>query len=146
MPASMHISLKYVSRRALNAEFLCCRLCRMCPHVSMWIHTNAVFTDAICRIPYLRYYGICCSQAIRITDFTHAFPDAELLSTSTLGLVRKIEYSTFCSASFFDQFNLIISFSHYFSNKTKQKKYCIEFRVNLHIQKVYILFFYEVLS
>jgi len=47
----------------------------VCHRVSTRIHTNAVFTDAICRISYLRYYGICCSQAIRITDFTRAFPD-----------------------------------------------------------------------
>lgn len=83
---------------------------RVSPRVSTWIHTNAVFTDAICRIPYLRYYGICCSQAIRITDFTRAFPHAE--STSTLGLARKIECGTFRSASFSVRFNLIISLPH----------------------------------
>lgn len=74
------------------------------------------------------------------------FRTAELLSTSTLGLVRKIEYGTFCPypASFFVRFNLINSLSHCSANKTNQKKILHRLSSKL-IQKIYI-FFYEVSS
>lgn len=54
--------------------------------------------------------------------------DAELLSTSSLGLMQKIEYNTFCSASFFIRFNLIISL-HYSVPliEVDRRKYYVEF-------------------